>query len=190
MTADATTEARFRRLEMEVRRMRWVSAGALTLVGVVCLTSMQSKPANDIVADTVTVKKLRVVDDDGHVRAELWLDGRRGPEENAVALSMWAPDHIREHVRLRAGASGGELVLSKGSSSACMEAVDGSAAFLLFNGGKKSDSNSVVAKIEAKNSIGSLELVHDVLDEPTSESLTMQRLGQVSLTPCEGVRIR
>lgn len=188
MTADATTEARFRRLEMEVRRMRWVSAGALTLVGVVCLTSMQSKPANDVVTDTVTTKKLRVVDDGGQLLAELALDPRTGPADHAVSLRMIAAD--RETVCLRTGTNGSELRLANDNAAVTIEAVENEGTLSVYTGPDGGDHSQVAAWFGAGKGLGALYLSHVEYERPTKDTTNFRQLGVATLTPCEGLQVR
>lgn len=112
MSNDLTIEARFRRLETQVRRMRWISAAVLVLAGILLLSAMQRPSAAESVP-LVRARHIEVVDEAGNVRMSLGAADWGG---GAYALTViGGSDDRSNRVSLSAGTTetrlsmGGEL---------------------------------------------------------------------------------
>ncbi|MBK7878478.1 MAG: hypothetical protein IPJ77_22715 [Planctomycetes bacterium] len=117
MNPELAVEERLRRLESQVRRARMWSVAMTVALGAVVFASMQAPQEQVLKVESVTAREFRVVDESGLERGVFWIDGRRGPEESAVSLSLSGPPGSGNQVSLLAGATSTELRLRDGSSA-------------------------------------------------------------------------
>lgn len=185
MNENATLEARIERLETQVRRARVVGMASAALLGTVLLGSMQSRAEKEITVERVTARQFDLVDEQGHRRGFLGFDGRPGPEEKAVSLSLWSAES-NTRLLLRADNSVSELILRHGpTGSAAWAQAGGDGGFFSAGSSVKGaeQATNYGATLSSKDCEGRLFLLKQHLEPEFSKG------GQVAFVSKENVEL-